>query len=158
MGKKTQTQTQYLEEQASNLLELATNVGIVDNYLFCTTFNKYLLQLDLLKQLDNDFRQGTSLVSKEYVKGRENVVANPLIDRINKTVDSSSKTANLLFKLIANAKSLQKQEQELNKAQLLELEEDINNLNQKEFINKWRMSIASASTLLAKKSEEEFFL
>ena len=155
---KKKTQTHYLEEQASTLLELATNVGIADNYLFCVSYNRLILQQDLLKKLDEDFRQDSSMVKKEYIKGRENAVAHPLIAKINQTIDSANKTTSLLYKLIANASSLQKKQQDLNSAQLEELEQDINQLNQKDFANKWRMSLAEASKLIEQKNNDDFFL
>lgn len=155
---KKKTQTHYLEEQASTLLELATNVGIADNYLFCVSYNRLILQQDLLKKLDEDFRQDSSMVKKEYIKGRENAVAHPLIAKINQTIDSANKTTSLLYKLIANANSLQKKVQELNSAQLEELEQDINQLSQKDFANKWRMSLAEASKLIEQKNNDDFFL
>ena len=155
MAKK---KTHYYEEQADNLQELATSVGLSDNYLFCTTFNRYLLQLELLKKLDNEFKQSTGLVTKEYVKGRENVVPNPLITKINQTVDSSNKTATLLYKLIANANSLQKKPQDLNSAQLEELEQDLTQLDKNDFANKWRMSTAEATKLIEQKNSDDFFL
>ena len=155
---KKKTQTHYLEEQASTLLELATNVGIADNYLFCVSYNRLILQQDLLKKLDEDFRQDSSMVKKEYIKGRENAVAHPLIAKINQTIDSANKTTSLLYKLIANANSLQKKQQDLNSAQLEELEQDINQLSQKDFASKWRMSIAEASKLIEQKNNDDFFL
>ena len=155
---KKKTQTHYLEEQANTLLELATNVGIADNYLFCVSYNRLILQQDLLKKLDEDFRQDSSMVKKEYIKGRENAVAHPLIAKINQTIDSANKTTSLLYKLIANANSLQKKQQDLNSAQLEELEQDINQLNQKDFANKWRMSLAEASKLIEQKNNDDFFL
>ena len=155
---KKKTQTHYLEEQASTLLELATNVGIADNYLFCVSYNRLILQQDLLKKLDEDFRQDSSMVKKEYIKGRENAVAHPLIAKINQTIDSANKTTSLLYKLIANANSLQKKQQDLNSAQLEELEQDINQLSQKDFANKWRMSLAEASKLIEQKNNDDFFL
>ena len=155
---KKEAKITYLEEQASNLLELATSVGLSDNYLFSTTFNKFLLQLEIIKKLDNEFKQSTGLITKEYVKGRENVVPNPLITKINQTVDSSNKTATLLFKLIASANSLQKKPQDLNSAQLEELEQDINQLDKKDFASKWRMSLEEASKLIEQKNNDDFFL
>ena len=155
---KKKTQTHYLEEQASTLLELATNVGIADNYLFCVSYNRLILQQDLLKKLDEDFRQDSSMVKKEYIKGRENAVAHPLIAKINQTIDSANKTTSLLYKLIANANSLQKKQQDLNSAQLEELEQDINQLDKKDFASKWRMSIAEASKLIEQKNNDDFFL
>ena len=155
---KKKTQTHYLEEQASTLLELATNVGIADNYLFCVSYNRLILQQDLLKKLDEDFRQDSSMVKKEYIKGRENAVAHPLIAKINQTIDSANKTTSLLYKLIANANSLQKKPQDLNSAQLEELEQDINQLSQKDFASKWRMSLAEASKLIEQKNNDDFFL
>lgn len=155
---KKKTQTHYLEEQANTLLELATNVGIADNYLFCVSYNRLILQQDLLKKLDEDFRQDSSMVKKEYIKGRENAVAHPLIAKINQTIDSANKTTSLLYKLIANANSLQKKPQDLNSAQLEELEQDINQLSQKDFANKWRMSLAEASKLIEQQNNDDFFL
>lgn len=140
----------FLEEQANTLLELANNLGLQDNYLFNTTFNRYLLQLQLLKRLNEDFKASDSLVSKEYVKGRENITAHPLITKINQTIDSSNKTASLLFKLISNASDIKtEQKKKLDSLELFDLDYEIDKLTDEELKSKYGITREEAKEQLA---------
>ena len=44
--------------------------------------------------------ESEALVTKEYVKGRENVYTNPAITEYNRTTDSANKTVSTLIKII----------------------------------------------------------
>lgn len=144
----TNSSVEYLEEQANGLLDLAISLGLNGNYLFNTTFNRYLMQLELLKKLHNDFIKSDSIVNKEYVKGRENITAHPLITKINQTIDSANKTASLLFKLISNANSIQQAPRELTAAELEKAKDDIEKLNDLDFGRKYGITKAQAEDML----------
>ena len=69
-----------LEKQAEKILELA-EVG-------------YLKEMK--KELDGE----GMLVTKEYVKGRKNIVSNPLLIAYNNTANSAGRTLSSLLKVI----------------------------------------------------------
>ena len=91
-------------EQAEEIKRLAEESGVQSNYLFVTTFDRYQVQLSILDKLEqalNDIN-GETTVEKEYVKGRRNIVINPVFTEYNKTVDSTNKTVSTLMRIIKN--------------------------------------------------------
>ena len=81
-----------LTEKANAILEIAEKQGVEQNFFFITTFQRYQVQIQLLKQLETIIRQDGSLVEKEYVKGRKNVYTHPAIAEYNKTATAANQT------------------------------------------------------------------
>lgn len=98
--KKTLT----LEQQAKEIIKLAESAGVQTNYFFLTTFERYQTQISILADLKKRIDESDTLVTKEYVKGRENVYTNPAITEYNKTTDSANKTVACLIKIIKGFK------------------------------------------------------
>lgn len=93
-----------LNEQAQKILEAAQKVGAEQNFLFLTTFKRYQVQLKILSDLEKEMANSEPLITKEYVKGRQNLYSNPAIAAYNKTVDSANRTATTLMKIITQLK------------------------------------------------------
>lgn len=89
-----------LNEQAKRILEIAERYGAEQNFFFITTFNRYLMQMNILTELEETIKNDGMLVTKEYVKGRENVYTHPAIANYNKTTDSANKTVSTLIRII----------------------------------------------------------
>ena len=89
-----------LEEQAQEIIRQAESAGVQNNYFFLTTFDRYRTQIGILEDLKKRIAESDTLVTKEYVKGRENVYTNPAITEFNKTTDSANKTVSTLIKII----------------------------------------------------------
>jgi hypothetical protein len=53
-----------------------------------------------LTRLQKEIQDGELLISKEYVKGRKNLVANPAITEYNKTSTAANQTVQTLIKII----------------------------------------------------------
>ena len=68
-----------LNEQASEILKIAEKHGVEQNFFFITTFKRYQVQLKILNELEKTIVDDGVLVTKEYVKGRENVYSHPAI-------------------------------------------------------------------------------
>lgn len=89
-----------LSEQADEILKQAESKGLMNNFFFKTTLQRYTVQMkimtDLQKQIDND---GTT-VTKEYVKGRKNVYTNPAITEYNKTATAANGTVSTLINIV----------------------------------------------------------
>ena len=62
-----------LNEQAEKILEIAENSGVQANFFFVTTFKRYKVQINILTELEAQIKKDGVLVTKQYVKGRENV-------------------------------------------------------------------------------------
>ena len=99
MPKKAQKQPS-LKVQAEEVLKLATEHGLEQNFFFQTTFDRYMFQLEILDTLKKQIEDDGALVTKEYVKGRENVYTHPAISEYNKTVTAANQTVTTLIKII----------------------------------------------------------
>ena len=93
---------QKLETQEQEILRKAEETGLECNYLFSTTFDRYRRQLRTLVELDKVISDSGTLVTKEYVKGRENVYIHPAVQQFDRTTDSANKTVATLMKIIKN--------------------------------------------------------
>ena len=83
-----------LNEQANEIIKIAEEAGVQTNFFFLTTFKRY--QADLEKTIKSE---GT-LVTKEYVKGRQNLYTSPAVTEFNRTTDSANKTVSTLIRII----------------------------------------------------------
>ena len=89
-----------LQEQAKKILEQAESRGLSSNYFFSTTFKRYQMQMEILDRLEEAIKEHGATVTKEYVKGRENLVANPAISEYNKTATAANGTVTTLIKIL----------------------------------------------------------
>lgn len=89
-----------LQEQANRLLEQAEERGVSSNFFFVTTFKRYQVQMKILSDLEKAISEYGATVTKEYVKGRQNLVANPAITEYNKTATAANGTVSTLINII----------------------------------------------------------
>lgn len=89
-----------LNEQAQEILRIAQEHGVEQNFFFITTFKRYQVQINILNELEKKINEDGTLVTKEYVKGRGNVYTHPAIGEYNKTATSANQTVATLIKII----------------------------------------------------------
>lgn len=89
-----------LNEQAQEILAIAEKHGVEQNFFFLTTFKRYQVQINILNDLERQIKEQGSLVTKEYVKGRENIYTHPAISEYNKTATAANQTVTTLVKII----------------------------------------------------------
>ena len=89
-----------LNEQANEILAIAEKHGVEQNFFFLTTFKRYQVQINILTELEKKIREDGTLVTKEYVKGRENIYTHPAIAEYNKTSTAANQTVTTLMKII----------------------------------------------------------
>ena len=94
-----------LEKQAAEVLRIAQEHGVEQNFLFLTTFQRYQVQLTILNNLQEKIEQDGALVTKEYVRGRENVYTHPAIGEYNKTRTAANQTVATLIKIIKSLRN-----------------------------------------------------
>ena len=94
-----------LKEQAEEIIRIAEKYGVEQNFLFLTTFKRYQVQLNILNELEGKIKEDGSLVTKEYVKGRENVYTHPAISEYNKTSTSANQTVATLIKIFKSMRN-----------------------------------------------------
>lgn len=96
MAKKKLT----LQEQAEQILKIAEAHGVQSNYFFVTTFERYQVQIRILNELEETIKKDGTLVTKEYVKGRQNVYTHPAVGEYNKTSTSANQTVKTLIDIV----------------------------------------------------------
>lgn len=83
------------------LMKMAVDYGVDGNAMFVAAANQYALQqrvIDSIKEtLDNE---ESLMTTKEYVKGRANIYANPLVKELPKHADSANRTAQTMLDII----------------------------------------------------------
>ena len=89
-----------LQEQANEVLKQAEERGVSSNFFFVTTFKRYQVQMKILSDLESAINKYGATVTKEYVKGRQNLVANPAITEYNKTATAANGTVSTLINII----------------------------------------------------------
>lgn len=94
-----------IQKQAEEIIEIAEKYGVEQNFLFLTTFQRYQVQLKILTDLQVKIKKDGALVTKEYVKGRENVYTHPAISEYNKTCTSANQTVATLIKIIKSLRN-----------------------------------------------------
>ena len=94
-----------LQEQADEILSIAEQHGVEQNFFFLTTFKRYQVQINILTSLEKKINEDGALVTKEYVKGRENIYTHPAIGEYNKTATAANQTVTTLMKIITTLRS-----------------------------------------------------
>ena len=94
-----------LNEQAQEILRIAAQHGVEQNFLFITTFKRYQVQIKILNDLEAKVKEDGPVVTKEYVKGRQNVYTNPAISEYNKTSTAANQTVQTLMKIITTMRN-----------------------------------------------------
>lgn len=89
-----------LQEQANKILEQAQERGVSSNFFFVTTFKRYQVQMKILSDLEQAINEYGATVTKEYVKGRPNLTANPAITEYNKTATAANGTVGTLINIV----------------------------------------------------------
>lgn len=100
MAQNSKKDKKTLEEQAQIIIKQAEERGVENNFLFVTTFDRYITQIKILDELKKSINEDGMTVTKEYVKGRKNVYTNPAVSEYNKTTDSANRTVTALIKII----------------------------------------------------------
>ena len=91
------------ESNIDKLRELASQTGCDSNPLFATALDQYVVQLRVIDLIRHELDNADLAVSKEYVKGRENLYAHPLVKELPKHSDSATKTAAFLWNMIRDS-------------------------------------------------------
>ena len=96
-----------LREQAEEILKIAAQHGVEQNFFFITTFKRYQVQINILTDLEKTIRSEGMLVTKEYIKGRGNVYTHPAIAEYNRTSTAANQTVTTLMKIITTLRDEQ---------------------------------------------------
>lgn len=101
MPKKKEVETiDDRQAQAAEILKLAESTGTKENFFFTTTFQRYLVQIKILEELEKEIEEEGTTVTKQYVKGRKNLYTNPAINAYNNTASAANKTVSTLLRIV----------------------------------------------------------
>ena len=89
-----------MNEQAQVILAKAREKGIEHTFMFTTTFQRYVELISHMAELQKSIKDQGCLVTKEYVKGRQNIYVHPAINAYNATAAQANNTANILMRFI----------------------------------------------------------
>ena len=77
-----------IKELAKGILAEAEERGFGNDPSFLTSYKMVEVQVSMLDQLEIAFKEDGTTITKEYVKGRENIYVHPAIDKYTKISDS----------------------------------------------------------------------
>ena len=97
-GKKGKTMKKA--DTYSDIMKMAKDYGVDGNALFISAAKQYSVQMRVIKDIEAILSSGELLVSKEYVKSRENVYSHPLVKELPKHSDSANKTLTVMLDII----------------------------------------------------------
>lgn len=84
-----------------SILLMAEHYGVANNALFLQTLKNYETIQRSIEGIDEIVNQNADLtISKEYVKGRENLYLHPAIKELPKQIDASNKTLDKMLDII----------------------------------------------------------
>ena len=83
------------------LMKMAKSYGVSDNALFISAANQYITQQKVIEMIRAQLEAEESVVvTKEYVKDRENVYVNPMVRELPKHSDSANKTLAMMLDIV----------------------------------------------------------
>lgn len=91
--------TKY-KRQAEQIMKIAEENGVQGNFLFATTFDRYLFLIETLEELKGKIKDEGLTVERAYVKGKKNLYSSPSVKNYNATCDLANKTVQTLMKVI----------------------------------------------------------
>jgi len=87
----------------------AKEKGLEGSFLYETTLDRLLTQLDILEQLKLTIKEHGMTVEKSYVKDTSNLYINPAVAEYNRTATAANNTVATLLKIIDSFDSEQKE-------------------------------------------------
>lgn len=88
------------KKDIDEIIARAKAKGLEGNFFFVTTLKRYQVQIETLETLEAAIKEHGMTVTKEYVKGRENLCVNPAITEYNRTSTAANNTVATLIKII----------------------------------------------------------
>ena len=84
----------------NDIIKLAEEYGVNENAIFLAAVKNYEIERQLIERMKETVDNDDAVVVKEYVKGRENASAHPLLKEITKHIDSANKSLQVMVDII----------------------------------------------------------
>lgn len=82
------------------VIKMAADYGVSDNPLFVQTLKNYETVQKAIEMTNAILNSEEMTISKEYVKGRENLYMHPAIKELPKQIDAANKTVDKMLDII----------------------------------------------------------
>lgn len=82
------------------VIQMAQDYGVSENPLFVQTLKNYETVQKAIEMTNTILDSESITISKEYVKGRENLYMHPAIKELPKQIDAANKTVDKLLDII----------------------------------------------------------
>ena len=109
-SKSALEQEKRLEMLAEKFKGIAESLSEEHRYIFESTLETYFQLIKNFKILKKALEADGCLITKEYVKGRQNVCIHPAMSEMNKTVNMLNSTAKTLIAIIKDLGAENKEE------------------------------------------------
>lgn len=109
-SKSALEQEKRLEMLAEKFKGIAESLSEEHRYIFESTLETYFQLIKNFKILKEALEADGCLITKEYVKGRQNVYVHPAMSEMNKTVNMLNSTAKTLIAIIKDLGAENKEE------------------------------------------------
>ena len=109
-SKSALEQEKRLEMLAEKFKGTAESLSEDHRYIFESTLETYFQLIKNFKVLKEALEADGCLITKEYVKGRQNVCIHPAMSEMNKTVNMLNSTAKTLIAIIKDLGTENKEE------------------------------------------------
>lgn len=86
--------------EIDSVIRMAEQYGVSDNALFLQSIKNYETIQKAIAAIDSVLAEDEMMVTKEYVKGRENLYLNPAIKELPKQIDAANKTIATMISII----------------------------------------------------------
>lgn len=112
-----------LNKKAQEIIAKAQQMGQEQNFLFMSQFKQYVVLINTLSKLEKQMENDELMITKEYVKGRKNLYANPVVGEYVKVSNACNNTALALVKIITGLSKdkLKDKEEDKGKNSLLDI-------------------------------------
>lgn len=99
-NKSASEQEKRLDMLAEKFKGIAESLSEEHRYIFESTLETYFQLIKNFKVLKEALEADGCLITKEYVKGRQNVYVHPAMSEMNKTVNILNSTAKTLIAIV----------------------------------------------------------
>lgn len=98
------TASEKYRAELAEIEQAAKDANCDTNFLYRSTLDRYVMQIDLLDQAQNDINERGLTVVKTTPRGAEIEVANPSIQVYNQTASAANSTVSTLLRVVQTFK------------------------------------------------------
>lgn len=97
--------------EIDDILKMAELYGVSNNAMFRQALKNYETIQKAIESIDGVLTENEMMVTKEYVKGRENLYLNPAIKELPKQIDAANKTMATMVTIIKEFGSIKESDE-----------------------------------------------